>query len=126
MDGGTFLVLIIAGLIYFIPALNAASRKHNSGAAITAANLFFGWTRSVGHWLRGGWPVAVGYVLGFMVMLVLLGWLLCLVWSYSGNRKTVEAGAPSPETHVRCPECRELVIHDARKCKHCGCALIPQ
>ncbi len=21
---------------------------------------------------------------------------------------------------------RELVIHDARKCKHCGCALIPQ
>jgi hypothetical protein len=100
MDGGTFLVLIIAGLIYFIPALNAASRKHNSGAAITAANLFFGWT--------------------------IIGWLLCLVWSYSGNRRIVEAGAPSPETHVRCPECRELVIHDARKCKHCGCALIPQ
>lgn len=53
MDGGTFLVLIIAGLIYFIPALNAASRKHNSSAAITAANLFFGWT--------------------------IIGWLLCLV-----------------------------------------------
>jgi len=30
------------------------------------------------------------------------------------------------ETHVRCPECRELVLHDARKCKHCGCALTPQ
>jgi hypothetical protein len=39
---------------------------------------------------------------------------------------TVANDAPTPATHVRCPECRELVIHDARKCKHCGCALIPQ
>lgn len=29
-------------------------------------------------------------------------------------------------THVRCPDCRELVRRDARKCKHCGAALIPQ
>lgn len=34
--------------------------------------------------------------------------------------------APTPETHVRCPDCRELVRRDARKCKHCGAALIPQ
>lgn len=26
---------------------------------------------------------------------------------------------------VRCPECRELVRGDARKCKHCGSALTP-
>ena len=32
----------------------------------------------------------------------------------------------SPSTHVKCPDCRELVLMDARKCKHCGCALIPQ
>lgn len=32
----------------------------------------------------------------------------------------------SPETHVRCPDCRELVRKDARKCKHCGIALVPQ
>ncbi len=31
-----------------------------------------------------------------------------------------------PYTHVKCPDCRELVLHDARKCKHCGCGLIPQ
>lgn len=30
------------------------------------------------------------------------------------------------DTHVRCPDCRELVRKDARKCKHCGTALIPQ
>lgn len=33
---------------------------------------------------------------------------------------------PTPETHVRCPDCRELVRMDARRCKHCGVGLIPQ
>ncbi len=28
-------------------------------------------------------------------------------------------------THVKCPDCRELVLWDARRCKHCGCALVP-
>lgn len=32
----------------------------------------------------------------------------------------------TPETHVKCPDCRELVLKDARKCRHCGCPLIPQ
>lgn len=31
----------------------------------------------------------------------------------------------TPDTHVKCPDCRELVIKDARKCKHCGCKLVP-
>jgi hypothetical protein len=37
-----------------------------------------------------------------------------------------DPNAPSPNTHVRCPDCRELVYHDARKCKHCGITLVPQ
>jgi len=32
---------------------------------------------------------------------------------------------PTPKTHVKCPDCKELVLRDARKCKHCGTALIP-
>lgn len=32
----------------------------------------------------------------------------------------------TPDTHVRCPDCRELVLRDARRCKHCGITLIPQ
>lgn len=31
-----------------------------------------------------------------------------------------------PTTHVRCPDCREFVLRDARRCKHCGTALLPQ
>lgn len=36
-------------------------------------------------------------------------------------------GEPKPNaaTHRKCPDCRELVLHDARVCKHCGCRLIP-
>jgi Na+/H+ antiporter NhaD/arsenite permease-like protein len=30
--------------------------------------------RSVGLWLRHGWPVVVGYVIGFFVLLAVLGW----------------------------------------------------
>lgn len=29
------------------------------------------------------------------------------------------------DTHVKCPDCRELVLSDARKCRHCGSALLP-
>lgn len=44
--------------------------------------------------------------------------------SASAPRRDPEA--PTPDTHVRCPDCRELVRKDARKCKHCGAALSPQ
>jgi hypothetical protein len=29
-------------------------------------------------------------------------------------------------SHLKCPDCRGLVLKDARKCKHCGCSLTPQ
>lgn len=35
-------------------------------------------------------------------------------------------GQPTPKTHVKCPECRELVLKDANRCKHCRCQLVPQ
>ena len=33
---------------------------------------------------------------------------------------------PSARTHVKCPDCRELVLKDANICKHCRCKLVPQ
>lgn len=33
---------------------------------------------------------------------------------------------PSSKTHIKCPDCRELVLRDARVCKHCGLRLEPQ
>lgn len=33
---------------------------------------------------------------------------------------------PTPRTHVKCPDCAELVRKEAKVCKHCGCKLVPQ
>jgi hypothetical protein len=44
-----------------------------SSAGVALSNLFPE-AKSVGLWLKHGWHVALGYVAGFLVMLVLLGW----------------------------------------------------
>ena len=44
-----------------------------SSAGVALSNMYPE-ARSVGAWLKGGWHVAVAYVAGFFVMLVLLGW----------------------------------------------------
>ncbi len=54
-------VLLFAALIYFAPAVVASMRGHMSATAIFVLNLFLGWTA--------------------------LGWILALVWSFTGNTK---------------------------------------
>jgi Na+/H+ antiporter NhaD/arsenite permease-like protein len=44
-----------------------------SSAGVALANMYPE-ARSVGAWLRHGWHVAVAYVIGFLVMLAILGW----------------------------------------------------
>ncbi len=91
------IITIVAAIFYFLPYANAKSRKHKSAGAIGALNLFLGWT--------------------------LIGWLAALIWSLTGN---TEDTSISPSTHVKCPDCAELVRREARICKHCGCKLISQ
>ena len=64
----------------------------------------------------------VGWFFLSLCLSPLLGLIFVLV---SSNLKVTSAG-PTPETHVKCPDCRELVLRDASKCKHCGTKLIPQ
>ena len=44
-----------------------------SSAGVALANMYPE-AKSVGLWLRHGWHVAVAYVIGFFVMLAMLGW----------------------------------------------------
>jgi Na+/H+ antiporter NhaD/arsenite permease-like protein len=44
-----------------------------SSAGVAVSNLFPE-AKSVGEWLRQGWHVAVGYVVGFVVLMTVLGW----------------------------------------------------
>lgn len=48
-----------------------------------------------------------------------------LIYAAVGAKSRTEP-MPTPDTHVRCPDCRELVLKEARVCKHCGCKLMPQ
>lgn len=43
-----------------------------------------------------------------------------------GSKRGGAKIGPTPETHVKCPDCAELVRREAKVCKHCGCKLIPQ
>lgn len=90
--------LFVLAIIYFVPAINAYSRGHRQRAVILVTNLFLGWT--------------------------LLGWALAFAWSFGSARD--DPAGPTPETHVKCPDCRELIRRDARKCRYCGCRLSPQ
>ncbi len=44
-----------------------------SSAGVAVSNLFPE-AKSVGQWLRQGWYVAVGYVVGFLVLMLIAGW----------------------------------------------------
>jgi hypothetical protein len=44
-----------------------------SSAGVALSNLFPE-AKSAGRWLANGWHVAVGYVVGFFVMLAVMGW----------------------------------------------------
>ena len=62
----------------------------------------------------------IGAYVGVFAVPSLFGWWGWIAFNWkSGNQ-------PTPQTHVVCPECRELVLRDARLCKHCGTRLIPQ
>jgi uncharacterized paraquat-inducible protein A len=71
----------------------------------------------------------IGWFLLAALFSPLLMFLLVLVLQNNAQTPvsvTMNGEVATPETHVRCPECRELVRADARKCKHCGVALVPQ
>jgi hypothetical protein len=72
----------------------------------------------------------VALVFGMLLLVVTIP--LHLIYAALSTRRTssptatAEDAPPSAATHVRCPDCRELVRMDARKCKHCGADLVPQ
>lgn len=68
---------------------------------------------------------------GWLILGVLFGLFALIVVAVISSNKpqpVVMAGGEvaTPDTHVRCPECRELVRKDAKRCKHCQITLIPQ
>lgn len=63
----------------------------------------------------------------FAIPLLVLTVPMHLIYGAAKDKRSpAPVDVPSPDTHVRCPDCRELVRADAVKCKHCGAKLVPQ
>jgi hypothetical protein len=65
----------------------------------------------------------VGYFILGMV-LPLIG-LLIAIGMPTIRPVTVPAALPDRSAERKCPACAEWVLKEARKCKHCGEALVP-
>lgn len=69
----------------------------------------------------------VGWFLFSLILSPLLGLILVLVLPrQSAETQDADEEVAPKFADVRCPDCRELVRADARKCKHCGSALVPK
>lgn len=61
------------GFVAYAVGFGGSMIWFGSSAGVALCNMY-PQGRSVGAWLRGGWHVAVGYCLGFAVLLLVLGW----------------------------------------------------
>jgi hypothetical protein len=61
------------GMLAYAVGFGGSMTWFGSSAGVALSNSFPE-AKSVGSWLRHGWHVALGYVIGFFVMLAILGW----------------------------------------------------
>jgi Na+/H+ antiporter NhaD/arsenite permease-like protein len=61
------------GYLAFTVGFGGSMIWFGSSAGVALSNMYPE-AKSVGRWLRHGWPVALAYVFGFFVMLAILGW----------------------------------------------------
>ena len=61
------------GFLAYAVGFGGSMMWFGSSAGVALANMYPE-ARSVGRWVSQGWPVVVAYVVGFFVMLALLGW----------------------------------------------------
>jgi len=64
--------------------------------------------------------------LGWFVLAMIISPLLAVILLFLLPANPGVSTGPTPDTHVKCPDCAELVLAEAKVCKHCGCRLVPQ
>lgn len=69
-----------------------------------------------------------GWFLLASIFSPLLAFIVCAVMENLKDTQAKQAALeilPSEKTHVRCTQCAEFVLPQAKVCKHCGAALTP-
>src|SRR5213075_577546 len=61
------------GFLAYVVGFGGSMIWFGSSAGVALTNMYPE-ARSVGQWLRHGWWIAIAYVVGFFVMLAVLGW----------------------------------------------------
>jgi len=89
---------------------------------MTTAIFWFLFSVAVGVWASNRGRSGVGWFVLSLVVSPLLGFIFCAV----ARDLSRPHDAPDAATHVKCPACAEWVLPEARKCKHCGNALVPK
>lgn len=77
------------GVLAYAVGFGGSMIWFGSSAGVALTNLFPD-ARSVGAWLRGGWHVALAYVLGFAALMLVMGW-----HPHAPHRTSGTAGAPA-------------------------------
>jgi hypothetical protein len=77
------------GLLAYAVGFGGSMIWFGSSAGVALASMYPE-ARSVGNWLRSGWHVALAYVVGFLIAMLLIG------WSPTDKR---EQGAPKKANH---------------------------
>ena len=85
------------GMLAFAVGFGGSMIWFGSSAGVAISNSFPE-ARSVGAWVKNGWHVAVGYVLGFFVMLAVMGW-----HPQPKRERGAEAPAAVQQAHARGP-----------------------
>jgi hypothetical protein len=85
---------------------------------------------AVGLWAARRGRSAGCWSIAALFLSPVLAWAFLAALPKLGTAAAAERAAavqaPSPETHVKCPDCAELIRKEARVCRHCGCRLVPQ
>ena len=81
------------GFIAYAVGFGGSMIWFGSSAGVALSNQFPE-ARSAIAWLRGGWHVAVAYVIGFFVMLAVLGWHPDPKLPGQARSVTMSAGVP--------------------------------
>lgn len=64
------------------------------------------------------------YVLGGMAVMI-GGGIATIGWVIGSALIRHSTITPTPDTHVRCPDCQKLIMKNSHMCEYCGCKLIP-
>lgn len=101
----SMMFFVAAPLLYVLPTIEAALKRHRSLVPIAIINILLGWS--------------------------FIGWVAAYVWSFvKAEGKTAQLDGAQPAIAQQaaqpkkiCPFCAEEIMAAAIKCKHCGSAL---